>query len=294
MDTLRCFEDNMELGRLDRESFLARHKLMGHPSLSLDNLGKVLPALPPSNVMYSKSSLANGDDFETTFRDRPEGVSVSEVLESIRESSSYIMISSPEKHPSFHDLYRELKSDVEVLMRRRGIGGEALMSKLYLFIASPNQITPFHVDRYSTILMQFRGSKTISVFPQWEDAVVKSEDLEAYCDYERTKLPWSESLDKYGKPYSFAPGDAVHIPFMAGHHVANGSDDVSISLSIIFNTDETMVWRNALCMNHRLRRRLPMVGRSVSPVGRSALRDQVKDFTYRGIGYVARRIGREW
>lgn len=291
---LRCFDAAIPLDKLDRQPFVVGHKLLGHPSLTLENLGRVLPTLPKQRVMYSKSRLANGDDFEATFANRPEGVSVSEVLESIRNSQSYIMINSPEIDPSFKDLYEDMKDDVLQLMRARGIPGPVEQAKLYLFIASPNAITPFHVDRYSTFLLQFRGSKTITVFPQWDDMVVKSTDREAYCDYHSTALPWSDQLDARGTPFHFKPGDALHIPFIAGHHVANGADDVSISMSIIFNTRESLVWRNALCMNHRLRRSFPGLGRALRPVGESPWRDEVKAFTFRGIGAVRRRVGMSW
>lgn len=290
--SLLCFNEDIPITQLDREAFTFGHKLMGHPSLSLENLGRVLPALPKNQVMFSKTVLSNGDDFETTFRSRPRGQSIEETIENIRTSASYIMVQAPEVDNSFVDLHRQLKSDVETLMRRRGISGSALDAKLYLFIASPNAVTPFHIDRYSTILMQFSGSKTVTVFPQWDERVVSAVDREAYVDYERTKLPWSEEIDPIGHAFEFHPGDALHIPFVAGHHVKNGSNDVSISMSIIFNTQESMVWRRALCFNNRMRRRLTKIGVEPSPVGTSALRDHAKSGLYRAGTKVLGLLGR--
>jgi hypothetical protein len=272
---LNCFEE-LDGGLLDRASFKCRHKLMGHPALEFSNLAKVIPALPEKQVMYSVRALGTGENFEKTFSKRPLERSIEETLENMRTSDSYVMIQSPEKDPSFKDLHRQLLDDIEQLMRQRGVGKVALNPHLYLFIASPRSVTPFHIDRYSTFLLQFSGSKTVSVFPQWDESVVTAPRLEDYVAYSNTSLPWTEDMNSLGTHYDFKPGDALHIPFAAGHHVRNGPDDVSVSMSIIFNTEESMRWRHALNFNHAARRRLGRVGLSVQPVGHSALRDRVK------------------
>jgi hypothetical protein len=272
---LNCFEQ-LDGGLLDRASFKCRHKLLGHPALEFSNLARVIPALPPDQVMYSVRHLATADNFERTFSQRPLERGIEETLANIRTSDSYVMIQSPETDPSFRDLHRQLLADVEQLMRSRGVGRAALNPHLYLFIASPGGITPFHLDRYSTFLLQFSGSKMVSVFPQWDESVVSAPRLEDYVAYHNTSLPWTDDMDSLGTHYHFAPGDALHIPFAAGHHVHNGPEDVSVSMSIIFNTRESMRWRQALNFNHAARPRLGRVGLSVKPVGKSKLRDRVK------------------
>lgn len=273
---LKCFDDSLGADALDRKSLVFGHKLLGHEALSLANLARVIPSLPPQQVMYSRKLLRREDNFEQTFRNRPADTSIEQTIEDIRTTDSYIMVESPEKDPSFADLHADLLGDVENLMKARGVGARATDPKLYLFIASPNSITPFHIDRYSTFLLQFRGNKTVTVFPQWDERVVSAESLEDYVSYFSTQLPWSEARNAFGTAYSFSPGQALHIPFAAGHHVANGSDDVSISMSIIFNTDESMRWRRALQMNHTLRRRLRRFGMQPASVGNNPVRDRVK------------------
>jgi hypothetical protein len=273
---LSCFADDVVAEKLDREPFKFQHKLMGHPALSLENLARVIPALPKEQVMYSKRLLNNGDDFEDTFRSRPEDQTIEETIENIRTSNSYIMVNSPQVDASFAPLYKQLIADVECLMRERGVGSIALTPKLYLFIASPNSVTPFHIDRYSTFLMQFRGSKQVTVSQPWDPRVVSVEDCEDYTAYVNTRLPWSPDKDAFATPYDFRPGEALHIPFVSGHHVRNGPEDVSISMSIIFNTPQTMGWRNALNFNQRARKVLRRVGLAPSPVGSRPVSDGAK------------------
>jgi Cupin-like domain len=273
---LSCFGEGIDAGRLDREAFKFQHKLLGHPALSLEHLAHVIPALPKDNVMYSKGRLKNGDDFETTFSKRPEDQSIEETIEKIRVSDSYIMVSSPEVDASFAPLHKQLIADVEALMQERGLGNAAVDPRLFLFIASPNSVTPFHIDRYSTFLLQFRGSKQVCVFPPWDERVVSAPNREAYVAYKNTRLPWSAEKDALSIKFDFHPGEALHIPFVAGHHVRNGGEDVSVSMSIIFNTQQSMAWRGALNFNLRSRRLLARIGMSPAPVGASSWRDSAK------------------
>ncbi|HET8869481.1 MAG TPA: cupin-like domain-containing protein [Aquabacterium sp.] len=263
----RCFNEQFRPELMDRQSFKFGHTLLDHPALTLASLSEVIPALPASQVMYSKGLLDTGADFEGTFKKRPQDATIEEVIDQIRTRDSYIMVRQPEKHAVFADLHKALIGEVASVLRQRGVRPHVIDPQLYLFIASPNSITPFHIDRYSTFLMQFRGTKQVCVHPQWDQRVVSAPNAEAYVAYQSTKLPWSPEVDKLGITWDFSPGEALHIPFLAGHHVKNGPDDVSISMSIIFNTDESMMWRRAYRFNHAVRGRLARFGIEPHPVG---------------------------
>ncbi|MBX3618385.1 MAG: cupin-like domain-containing protein [Rhizobacter sp.] len=163
---------------------------------------------------------------------------------------------------------------------------------LYLFIASPNSLTPFHVDRYSTILMQFRGDKEVCVFPPRDARVASADDCDAFMAYAPGRRPvWRPEAEPLGTSFQFSPGDALHIPFMAGHYVRNGANDVSISMSIIFNTRETARLSDAMRWNHYLRRKAGRFGFEPSPVGTSAQRDAAKALMWRSKQRVTRLVG---
>lgn len=269
---LASFAADIRRDLLDREPFTFRHRLLGHPALSLQNLGRAIPALPASQVYYSSGRLERSDDFDRAHVDHANGLSIEETIETIRTSDSYIMVRAAETDASFQPLFRELVSDVQELMRERGVGRVAHGATLYLFIASPGSITPFHIDRYSTILMQFQGSKEVTVFPAWDDRVVPSTVREGFVAHAGPRPVWDAQAEPLGTTFRFAPGDALHIPFVAGHHVRNGPGEVSISMSIIFNTDATRRMTQAMVLNDKLRR----LHLSPVPAGRSAWRDGAK------------------
>jgi hypothetical protein len=283
---MKCFEDALPQERLDREAFTFKHSLIGHPALSLENLERVLPLLPKDQVFYSKGLLKESDDLDRAYIDHRNGLSLRQTIENIRTSDSYIMVRAPESDRSFDPVFRELKADVEELMRARGVGDRAVDSMLYLFIASPNSVTPFHIDRYSTFLMQFSGSKEVCVFPQWDERVVSAVDCESYLARAGRRPEWRPSAESLATRFHFTPGDALHIPFMAGHLVRNGPAEVSISMSIIFNTDETVGQIKAMLLNQRLRAPLRRFGSTPMPIGLDPRRDRLKA----GVWNAAKRI----
>lgn len=250
----KCFEQDALSIRLDRQASICHHRLLDHPALSLENLARVLPALPENQVYHSNGRLQFGDDFDRAHIEHRPEEGLRTALESLRDTDAYIMVRQPETAESFKPLLTDLKHDVEELVREAGVRAGIDETMLYMFIASPNSVTPFHIDRYSTLLLQFRGSKQVTVFPPWDPRVVSDEDAEQFFARSGRRPPWRPEAESLGTTFDFSPGQALHIPFAAGHHVRNGSDDISISLSIIFNTPETRKIINALAFNHRIRR----------------------------------------
>ncbi len=288
---MKCFSDELNQGLLDQQAFMFGHRLMGHSALSLANLGSALPALPAGQVFYSSGLLNEKDDFDRAHLDRPNGLTLEATIENIRTSNSYVMVRKPEAHPSFQPLFQDLLSDVRSLCKSRGMGDSVVDPMLYLFIASPNSVTPFHIDRYSTFLLQFQGSKEVCVFAPWDERVASSEICESFMAYGGKRPLWRDEMAPLGHTFQFKPGEALHIPFMAGHHVKNGPDDVSISMSIIFNSSKTARQSMAMRMNHLMRPTLGRIGLTPKPVGSDAVRDQLKATAWQGCYSAARMAG---
>ncbi|RYZ57740.1 MAG: transcriptional regulator [Proteobacteria bacterium] len=267
-----------QIDDIDKAPFKFGHGLLGHPAMSIENLAAVIPALPSEQVFYSSGKLSKGDNFDRAHIDNKNGLSLEDTINRMMDVDSYIMVRSPEVDPSFKDLFAELKSSVDEVIRLRGAGNRAVDPMLYMFIASPGSITPFHIDRYSTFLLQFRGQKKVSIYPSWDEDIIKPEVLEGFMARTGVRPQYDEVFAPKAQTFDFGPGEAIHIPFVAGHDVHNGRGDISISLSIIFNTKETQRQIEALSFNHLLRNRLKL---SPVSVGQHDFSDRMKAQTYR-------------
>ncbi len=283
---MRVFEDTEDFANQDRRAFRFRHRLAGHPALQLDNLAKVIPTLPENQVYFSARRMEQGENFDHAITDHRKGHSIEQIIDGIRTSNAYIMVREPEKHASFHELHRELSADIAHSIQRRGFGDRALEPRSYLFISSPNSITPFHFDRASNFLMQIQGTKEVTIFPPFDPRVITDAEYEGHIARSGQEVAWKPAAEPLGTEFHCEPGDALHIPFVAGHSVKNGPE-LSITLSIFFNHNRSMEQMNALLLNNRLRRVLKPLGMSPTPVSRSRRLDSAKSFAYRAL----RKIG---
>lgn len=254
MNNLKCFAGDINPKLLDRTPFELNHKLADHPALSIENLAKVIADFPKEKILFSKALNKLDKNFDKELDVSNKDVDLNQIIETICTSNSYIAIKNPEDHPSFKNLYASLTEDISNLLKAHGTGTKPLEPMLWIFIASPNAVTPFHFDRYSNVIMQIRGSKELAVFPPRVEEIIPQKDTEAYIDWSGQLTPWREELDKYAHKFQFKKGEAVHIPYVSGHYVKNGSDDISISLSFFFHSDETLRWSKAMKFNNRLRR----------------------------------------
>jgi hypothetical protein len=132
------------------------------------------------------------------------------------------------------------------------------------------------MDPEENFLLQIRGTKTMSVFDPADRRVVSEPDLERFLSGAHRNLAWREEFQRRARAFDLRPGLALHVPFASPHWVQNGPE-VSISFSITFNTRASMRTLHA----HRLNARLRQWGVAPVPVGRSALRDGVKQLVSR-------------
>ena len=274
MKDMKCLKGAIDPKNLDQQSFEFTHNLANHPALTFENLSEVITSLPEEKVMFSKGLSNLKTDFEHILREGKKGFDLNEVIENIRTGSAYIAVRNPELHPSFKSLFENICHDVGVLMKKNGTGTKPLEPMLWLFIASPGAVTPFHFDRYSNFIFQIRGSKELAVFPPRVEGIIPHKELESYMDHKNSVQEWTEEKDKSAHKYNFKSGEAVHIPFTSGHYVKNGQDDISITISIFYHTDETLMWSNAMKFNHRMRR----LGITPKAVGTNPVLDRLKAY----------------
>lgn len=259
-------------GLLDHKSFELKHNFTQHPLLQLDSIKNLIEELPRHQVSSSSDDLNLKSDFEAFLRDKSRSLNFDEIIPSLMTSKSYIAVSGIEKHLSYKTLCDEITREAREVYLKSGKKVKIKGATFWLFIASPNAITPFHFDRFSNFIFQIRGSKELAVFPNFQDHIIDQKLCEQYCDGKIVHTPWSDDLDQFAHKYHFKSGDAVHIPFTSGHYVKNGAEDISISLSVFFHTKQTKNWSRTLRFNHRLRQR----GILPANIGKNKMLDTMK------------------
>ncbi len=129
-----------------------------------------------------------------------------------------------------HDTLRELAPVVAPKT------GEMLKREGFIFISSPDAVTPFHFDPEHNILLQIRGRKTMTVFPVADRETTPGELHEAFHDGGHRNLPWREDFAAKGTAFDLEPGRGLYVPVKAPHWVKNGPEP-SVSFSITWRSE---------------------------------------------------------
>ena len=152
----------------------------------------------------------------------------------------------------------------------------------FIFVSSPNAVTPYHFDPEHNILLQIRGSKTMTQFPAGDARFAPDAVHESYHSGGPRELHWDDRFMDSAKAFTLQPGEAVFVPVMAPHFVRNGPES-SISLSITWRSDWSYAESDARGLNHWLRQR----GFSPNAPGRWPTSNRPKAFAFRAL----RRLG---
>ncbi len=186
------------------------------------------------------------------------------------------MLKNVQSDPEYATVLHECLNQVEEIAAQRlsGISDRAG----FIFVSSPNSVTPFHMDPEHNFLLQMQGSKTIQVFDQRDRSIVAEEDIENtyYGNKAHRNLEFKDSFESQGQSIMLNSQEALHIPIHAPHWVRNGQT-MSISFSITFRSDQSRKAVRIHTLNARLRRR----GLSPADVGSSAMADHMKDLVVR-------------
>ncbi len=258
---------------------LLAHGLAGHPLLQLDALAALATRIRPVDAEYNRGDVPVGlDPAETP----ANGLSIEETIRRIEECGSWMVLKFVEQDPLYRDLLRETLAGLEPVVRPAT--GRMLKMEAFVFISSPGAVTPFHFDPEHNILLQIRGTKTMTVFPAGDERLAAGEAHEAFHHGGHRNLAWRDEFAALGRPFDLAPGQAVYVPVKAPHWVRNGPG-VSVSFSITWRSE----WSYREEYAHRMNAVLRQAGLSPALPGRYPRQNHLKSLGYRVIDK-ARRI----
>ena len=244
------------------------HELRDHPLLSLERLVEATNALPPGDIEHNLGDIA----VEQLDPDGvpANGLDPAETVARIADNRSWIGLRNVEQLDAYRALTTAILGELEPVFRPAT--GEAHKHEAFVFVTSPGSVTPFHMDPEHNVLLQLRGTKTMTVFSPDDARVVPSERHEAFAAGGHCNLAFDEAaMAPLGQAFTLGPGEALHVPLLAPHFVRNGPE-VSVSLSVTWRSEASDRRRRVHLANRRLRR----WGLSPAPPGRSKLADAAK------------------
>jgi hypothetical protein len=257
------------------------HDLVGHPLFTLDALAGLAARLDPKQVEYNAGDLPVG----IAPADVPgNGLSIEETIRSIESCGSWMVLKFVESDPACRAVMEQALAELMPAVGPRT--GKMLKQEAFVFVSSPEAVTPFHFDPEHNVLLQLRGTKTMTVFPAGDEAIVAGTTHEAFHLGGHRNLPWQDRFAAAGQAVALAPGEAVYVPVKAPHWVKNGPE-VSISLSITWRSEWSYAEGDARGLNHMLRR----LGMEPAPPRRYPARNAAKALAYRALRRVSRPAG---
>ena len=240
--------------------------------LTLESLVELGSRLGRENVEYNAGDLPYGVDPDKVSH---TGLSIEDTIRSIEECGSWMVLKNVNKDPAYAALLEEALGEIAGVIEP--VSGEMITKVGFIFVSSPNAVTPFHLDPEHNILLQIRGSKTMMIVPGEKD-VVPDEKHEAYHVGGHRNVDWNDDYEGRGFKAELTPGEAVHVPLMWPHWVKNGPEP-SISFSITWKSHWIYQEADARGLNHILRR-AGLQPNSPAPFPRS---NAGKAYAYRAI-----------
>lgn len=253
-----------------------RHNLGMHPLLELDALAQLAEQLSESSIEYNRGDLPIGVDGKPG----STGLSIGDTIRTIAQNNSWAVLKNIEQTDTYKALLSDLLDEIRDEIEART--GELLTPQGFIFISSPNAVTPYHFDPEHNILLQLRGSKVMTQFPAGDPRFAPDHVHESYHTGGPRELQWDDSLMEGGREFPLGPGDAVYVPVMAPHFVRNGPQ-ASISLSITWRSEWSYSESEARAFNSVLRK----MGLRPKATGRWPHANRAKSLAYKAL----RKIG---
>jgi hypothetical protein len=243
--------------------FAFGHRLADEELLGLDAIAQLADRLAPE---LTETAPSDQDHVVADFRPvKWTGPGAGGAVREVADRRLWVALSNIEQDP----LYRELIDSLfaEFVDAARIPSGVARSPEGYLFISAARTTVPFHIDHEHNLFFQVRGEKHFSV-GQFPDDDHRSRTLEGMYSGEYGA---TDHRPAGVVTHVMHPGDGLFIP-PDGVHAVETSSEVSISLSLVWSTDELARAASVYAVNHHLRR----LHLSPRPPGASVRSDRAK------------------
>lgn len=246
-----------------------RHRMCGHPLLQAEQLVELGKRCRGTTRWFAFNNGARADaDFGHADSLFPCGQSYVDSLRSISDAKAWVLLRHIQEDPLYRPLVDLALDSIKPHTETRDPG--MYYRAGWIFAASPDTVTPFHIDRDHVVLLQIRGSKRIHVWDAHDPEVVG--DRARDCFHTRHTLDlvqWHEEHRARAHVFDLQPGQGVYMPQTSPHMVETSADS-SVTISFSYGTRAT---RHS-AMLHVMREQLHRTGMHPPAVGRSRVFDR--------------------
>jgi hypothetical protein len=220
------------------------HPLHEDARLTLEAIADLADRLPRESVICDISAqplLAPQGGPPRGTLDRP-----GDVIRNIEDANAWLTLLNIEADPAYAELMNTMLDSLEPGM----LGRQGRMRNRvgFIFVSSPNSVTPAHFDIEHSLLMQVSGTKAVS-FGHFGSEGSRQREIERYWDGSHGRI---EDLPSELALYALTPGRGVYIPPVEPHWVHNGPA-TSTSVTLTYFTAATERENMIEALNARLR-----------------------------------------
>jgi hypothetical protein len=174
-----------------------------------------------------------------------------DVIRDLQKANAWLTLLNVEADPGMAELMNTQLDQLESgMIAKHGKRVKMRKRVAFVFVSSPNSVTPVHFDIEHSLLMQVGGSKTVSI-GRFDSDADRRHEIDRYWDGSHGRI---ETLPPEEAVYTVTPGRAVYIPPGTPHWVHNGPD-ISLSVTLTYFTAATLRENRIEDFNSHLRRR---------------------------------------
>ena len=254
------------------EPFSIRHRLVGEPLLKLDALAKLAGRLDRDRVEFNSGKLKPDQ--------RPEDVPTvdlapAEVVRQIETANAWLVLKNVETIPEYHALIKSALDDAAQALGK-GDTAHAGMRDFqgFIFVASANAVTPFHLDYEQNFFVHLEGDKTMHIFDNRDRSLVGEADLEIHPGKHRN-LRYRDFFEARARVFDMKPGDGLFLPYTWPHWVRTGKT-YAVSMAVTWKSKHDVRLNSLYFVNAMMRK----IGWAQPAPGRHPWFDGVKVAAY--------------
>jgi cupin superfamily protein len=258
-----------------QKPFAIRHRLAGHPLLSLPRIAQLAAELPRDLIEYNSGKVAISQDPDAIPSVDLDPV---EIVQRIETAGAWMVLKRVENSPEYRALLQDTLLSVA---RARGFNSlaDAGFEQVegFLFVSSPNSTTPFHLDSEDNFFVHIHGEKFFTIYDNTDRSLFDDAEIERSMTRHRN-LKFDERFAPRATEFHLFAGDGCYVPYQWPHWVRT-ANCYSISMAITWKTREVRRNNDLHFFNSWLRG----IGLPQQPPGRQPVLDVLKLALYRTV-----------